>query len=255
MMLKYFVGFNKTCDNVVREATETNSEVITRQDCARIGITVIFAECTHNNCPKAAEHVINQFGLNIFFELAHQHDMSTLLNLIEYFFLLLYFKDKLPTTPQYEHMLSDYFRNTCFKRVTCALDMCLIILMHLHFSNTRRLLCFNLPAGAGKTWYIQQLAKLNSNITILCPTIQSTEIYTANSIDAHTIHSYFHINFRNPFCASRIYHNNRQKDLVVFDECSMIHMKLVHFILDKEFSQNSTTQIVFIGDFAQVCIT
>lgn len=142
--------------------------------------------------------------------------------------------------------LRDYLQNKILSTtfISSVFEACLIILTHVRFNlKFDKSICFNLPAGAGKTFYINWLLKiLNSKILVTTPTAKATIHFNEKRV--RTTHSTFRLNPNELSTSKQIF----EEEVVIFDEASMLSCKVFNRLENSLINK----KVYFIGDFAQL---
>jgi hypothetical protein len=179
-------------------------------------------------------------------------DLNSFFHLILYFFEIIVLKTQKDTNDKSFQILKTYFRDSLssIKTVSSVFQMALIIIaevrLGLVFSKYK---CFNLPAGAGKTFCLDWLCDiLNKNSTeqiilVSTPTAKASNYYKLSKVK--TIHSTFSIDpITNKIKAEKKF----EQKAFIFDEMSMISDRVLNS-LERIIPEK---KIYFVGDFAQL---
>jgi hypothetical protein len=195
--------------------------------------------------------IVREFNALMFVDLVYNNSAHDAIELVYTFFDNVRSKVFDGANFTKNSILYDYFYyqvNSNIQLIT-AFDMTIIILASIIYDLKHTdTICFNLPAGAGKTFHIDWLYRLLSDcmsVRVACPTAKACVHF--KSAGARTVHSSFMIN---PITNKSQEKTHHIKDsVVILDECSMISPDIITTVLSL---LDYTTFLFLIGDFSQL---
>jgi hypothetical protein len=181
-----------------------------------------------------------------------ENDLNSFFELILYFFEKIVRKNEIDTNVKSFQILKSYFRDSfgSIKTVSSVFQMALIIIAEVRLELVfPKYKCFNLPAGAGKTYCLDWLCDiLNKNSTeqiilVSTPTAKASNYFKLSKVK--TIHSTFSID---PITSKIKDEKIFDQKAFIFDEMSMISVRVFESLERLIPNKN----IYFVGDFAQL---